>query len=62
MALDLVADELNATGVSFDVVDPASLRLTLPGAPGDGEDAASMRETIARCTGVVLATPEYHGS
>lgn len=63
MALGLVADELAATpGVTFDVVDPASLRLTLPGAPGDGEDAAAMRETIARCTGVVLATPEYHGS
>ncbi len=62
MALDLVADELTTKGVAFDLVDPAALRLSLPGVPGDGDDAAAMRELIARSTGIVLATPEYHGS
>ena len=61
-ALALVADELaKAPDVEVDVIDPAQLKLALPGAPG-GDDAAALQERIGAATGVVLATPEYHGT
>ncbi len=66
-ALALVADEVRKQeGVNLTVIDPAGLRLPLPGlAPGDPQRAAaaqSLRQIVADATGVVLATPEYHGS
>ena len=62
MALDLVADELSKQeGVDVHVVDPAELSLPLPGSGGGG-DGDKLQELIAGATGVVLSTPEYHGS
>jgi len=61
-AVALVADEIQKhSDIHLDVIDPAALSLPLPGT-GDSPGAKSMRETISQATGVVLATPEYHGS
>ena len=61
-ALTLVADEVEKhPGVSLEIVDPTEMHLPLPG-QGASEDAKRMQETVAAATGVILATPEYHGS
>ncbi len=61
-ALALVADEVEKhPGVSLEIVDPTEMHLPLPG-QGASEDAKRMQETVAAATGVILATPEYHGS
>jgi len=61
-ALALVADEVEKyPGVSLEIVDPTEMHLPLPG-QGASEDAKRMQETVAAATGIILATPEYHGS
>ncbi len=62
-ALRLVADELaGLDGVSVDVLDPAEMTLPFPGQEDTTGDAERLAETVRQATGVVLATPEYHGS
>ncbi len=61
-AARLVIDAFEQAGVAVDTIDPAELDLALPGLPGGEATAAQLRERIAAATGVVLATPEYHGS
>lgn len=59
--LGLVADEMSQyPNVEFQIIDPAKLDL----APGK-EPAASVKElqeTVSKATGIILSTPEYHGS
>ncbi len=61
-ALALVNAELAShEHVTVETVDPATLELAMPGlAPTD--DALALRDKIKAATGIVLATPEYHGS
>ncbi|MDA1086384.1 MAG: NAD(P)H-dependent oxidoreductase [Verrucomicrobia bacterium] len=61
-AMALVADEFGVNGIDFELIDPAKLDLPLPGTESDSSDAATMREQVQQATGVILATPEYHGS
>ncbi|MBK5294451.1 MAG: NAD(P)H-dependent oxidoreductase, partial [Acidobacteriia bacterium] len=49
-------------GVHVDVVDPAKLRLDFPGQDSGSADGEALRQKVAQATGVILATPEYHGS
>ncbi len=59
----LVVDELRKDpGVTVEVIDPATLNLSLPGAPSNGEGAKVLQAKVGAAVGVVLATPEYHGS
>jgi len=63
MALDLALDELkNHNGVSVELFDPAEIHLYSPGLDGDSPDPVKMREAVTEATGIILATPEYHGS
>lgn len=63
MALDLVIDELrNQHHVTVDVVHPETLNLPLPGLDPKAEGTRKLQEIMKAATGVVLATPEYHGS
>ncbi len=61
MAVDLLVDELRARGVAVDVIDPIGMDLKLPGAGASGS-ADALQKLVGDATGVVLATPEYHGS
>ncbi|UCG86340.1 MAG: NAD(P)H-dependent oxidoreductase [Gemmatimonadota bacterium] len=62
-AVALVLDELRKIpDVSVEVVDPAGMELPLPGAGGPSADVQTVRAAIGGATGVILATPEYHGS
>ena len=48
-------------GVSFEIIDPTDMNLALPG-KGETKDALRMQQVLSDADGVVLATPEYHGS
>ncbi len=59
----LVVDELRKDPqVSVEVVDPAKLDLPFPGARPGAESTRRLQEQVRAAAGVVLATPEYHGS
>lgn len=63
MAAALVIDELKKQpGVTVELIDPGALHLPFPGKDGDTEDATVLRQKVSEATGVVLVTPEYHGS
>ncbi len=60
-ALAYVVDEFEKDAhVALEVIDPGELDLAPPGA--DSLAAQRLRKTVEEATGVVLATPEYHGS
>jgi FMN reductase len=62
-AVALVVDELERQHVEeVQVLDPAELNLALAGMPGEHSRADELQAAIAGATGVVLATPEYHGT
>jgi len=63
MASALVADEFRKNPeVSVETVDPATLELPLPGTREGADSAKWLRAKVLGSAGVVLATPEYHGS
>lgn len=60
-ALALAVDELRQqAGLTVEFIDPAGLDLPLPGRPAT-DDARTVKATVSAATGVILATPEYHG-
>lgn len=61
-ALAIVNAELaSLENVTVETVDPAALKLALPGLPPT-DDGTALQEKAKAATGIVLATPEYHGS
>jgi len=63
MAAELVVDELRKDPqVSVQVIDPATLDLPFPGVRPGAESTRRLQEQVRAAAGVVLATPEYHGS
>ncbi len=60
-ALQIVIDELRDSGVDPIVFDARALSLAFPGHPDTG-DSQQLRTAVAKVPGVILATPEYHGS
>ncbi len=61
MALAIVNDELAKREVSSTSFDARNLSLSFPGHPPT-EDAERLRSAVEEASGVVIATPEYHGS
>ena len=62
-ALALVTDEIRKhPDIAAEVIDPAGMHLPFPGTGGSSTDGIRLRESVTRATGVILATPEYHGS
>ncbi len=61
-AVAYLVDEFEGLGVDVDVIDPAELNLTPPGMPAGDSRADELQSRIKEATGVVLATPEYHGT
>jgi len=63
MAVAIVVDELRKhPKVSVEVVDPAKLNLPFPGTDPNSAATKRLQEIVRGSTGVILATPEYHGS
>ena len=63
MASAYVVDELRKNPmVSVEEVHPAELHLPFPGVDPDAPGTRKLQQIVADATGVVLVTPEYHGS
>ncbi len=60
-ALAIVNDELGRRGKAPTVFDARDLSLAFPGQPPT-EDARLLRSAIEGASGVIIATPEYHGT
>ncbi len=61
-ALALVVDELRTQArVEVTTIDPSRMHLPFPGQPGEFPDQQGVPDAVKSATGVVLATPEYHG-
>ena len=62
-ALALVTDEIGKhEDIALDLIEPGAMHLPLPGTEPESADTKSLREIVSAATGVVFATPEYHGS
>lgn len=62
-ALALVLDEFKKQpGIAVKAIDPASLNLPFPGIDPGSEATMALQAEVRKAAGVVLATPEYHGS
>ena len=59
-ALAVVVDELRRRGETVTVFDARELELRFPDL-GETADATRLREAVAGASGVVIASPEYHG-
>jgi FMN reductase len=63
MASAYVIDELKKNPlVSVQVVHPAEFNLPFPGTDPNAPGTRKLQELVKAATGVVLVTPEYHGS
>src|SRR5438105_440510 len=63
MASALVVDELRKhPKTSVEVVDPGVLHLPFPGTDPNSDATRQLQKMVSAATGVVLVTPEYHGS
>ena len=60
-ALRVVESELQGNGILTELVDATNISLNFPGYDRT-EDAIKLIESVKNSSGVVLATPEYHGS
>lgn len=59
----LVLDELRRDPqVKCELIDPAELDLPFPGLRPDAAGTRRLQDKVKQAAGVVLATPEYHGS
>ncbi|SFM57580.1 NADPH-dependent FMN reductase [Marinobacter zhejiangensis] len=63
MALNVATEKLNeAPGVVVEDIRLEDLDLPLPGLPAKNPEAiARFQKTVSEATGVLLASPEYHG-
>ncbi len=62
-ALALVLDELAHHGdVEVDVIDPSELSLAFPGSATSDPSVRRLQDAVRRATGIIVATPEYHGT
>ena len=63
MASALVVDELRKQdNIAVSVIDPAEWKLPFPGTSPDSPATKALQAEVTGATGVILATPEYHGS
>ncbi len=59
-ALAIVENELGKHDLELDSFDAGGMTLGFPGAEGTA-DARRLRDAVREASGVVIATPEYHG-
>jgi NAD(P)H-dependent FMN reductase len=63
MASAIVVDELRKHPMtSVEVIDPGVLHLPFPGTDPNSPATKQLQQAVSRATGVILVTPEYHGS
>jgi len=63
MASNIVVDELHKhPKVAVELVDPGELHLPFPGENPEAPGTKRLQDIVKPATGVILATPEYHGT
>lgn len=63
MAVALVVDEFRKhSEYSVKVIEPAGLNLPWPGTNAESPATAALQAEVKSAAGLVLATPEYHGT
>jgi NAD(P)H-dependent FMN reductase len=60
-ALNIVNEELRGIGIEPVVFDARELSLSFPGHPPTG-DEKKLKTAVKEAAGIILATPEYHGT
>ncbi len=60
-ALDIVNEELRNAGIEPVVLDARELSLSFPGHSPTG-DEKKLKTVVKEAAGIILATPEYHGT
>jgi len=62
-AVRLLEEELKLqkAPLTYEIIDPATLTLSLPGQPNIDGSAEILQTAVQRATGVIIASPEYHG-
>ncbi|MFC0878073.1 NADPH-dependent FMN reductase [Saccharicrinis sp. FJH2] len=59
----VLVDEIRKTkDLTVNIINPVDYELPFPGMKNHSEDVSRLRHLVADSTGVILATPEYHGS
>ncbi len=62
-AAQLVADEFNNYDfITLETIRPEKYDISFPGSAGGKTDAQLLQRKISEASGIILATPEYHGS
>ncbi|MCZ6627684.1 MAG: NAD(P)H-dependent oxidoreductase [SAR324 cluster bacterium] len=62
-ALAVLADELRQhPGIDLEIIDTAGIDFPLPGMSNGSPAVKRFQETVSSADGIILATPEYHGS
>ena len=62
-ALNLVVDELRKDpDIIVETIDPREIHLNLPGKESDDDSTEVIQKIVSQATGIIFATPEYHGS
>jgi len=59
----LIVDEIDKhKDAAVEVIDPAEIDLALPGTAKDSSVMDNLQQQVSDATGIIFATPEYHGS
>lgn len=62
-AVQVAIDELERHDEFIvDVIDPSDLDLPFPGERSSSHDPKKIQDIVGKATGIILATPEYHGT
>ncbi len=63
MAVEVLINEINKNHtVSYQLIDPKDFKLPFPGLGEHSVDAVRLNAIVKTATGIIFATPEYHGS
>jgi len=61
-AVRVLEDELKKQpSITFEIIDAATLTLALPGISIKNSSDEMLKEKVKEATGIILASPEYHG-
>lgn len=60
--IKLVAEQQNSKfPLTYEIIDPSKLTLSLPGVPMENSSHDILQQKVSQATGVIIASPEYHG-
>ena len=61
-AAKILCDQIEKSAMTTDLIDPAGMNLSCPGQEQDTQLHDALQARVKTCEGIILVTPEYHGS